>query len=851
MADEQIIYLSPEEELTNVRERLEHAQARHIILVIPPQTQLRSHVGWRLLRSRARELGKDVLVISSDRQIRSVVKAAGFRVADSQESSSSAGTRTGSRPSRSGSGGRTPSRIHNLPGRGTPDRGSSTDMRIRRREQADRSDWTGTSASHTAPDDRRSKPQEPESRVGDTNTGGVTNPVPPTFGTQGKAFGPGYDYRIETTPSTFPAGPEQGYDEADQLIEDYNVAQSIRKAAQQGAADTATKPSESSPPPETPSQTYNAVQASGEMSDDPFAIMEDRQLASLPEQRGSAPIDQLNEGIPDIAGYPTDVLAADEIEDLGDEGDIIIPGGSLPHSWNRPVLEEPETAESSRVYGVRPRNNRQGILPQDEESEDALPPIEDQSTRTIPPPSPQTPPPAAGKRTPEPQPLLPARPRMPARSTPATTFQRGMRRPTPGTSRPAAGRAALRGAAARKPAVGSIGVSILIAVLILLIFGVLVYFVPSADITITVPSQSFSTPLALTATASSQQDVVHHTVPARTLTFDTSVTGTGSATGSKKVGTVPATGNVIFTNKGAKPVDVPTGTIVSTSNGVQFATTADALVLTAGSKVGNTVPVEVQAQSLGQSGNVPANSITVIPNESLAGIEQVNKISSVNLSVTNPDAITNGGVGNAAAVTPGDITTLKMTLDQQIQQQVSAWLARQIHAGDVQGKPVQTETLVATPNEGQVATSGTFTERLSLHMTLLVVRAADLQAAAQAAFNAAAREAKTNYALAPRQTVSLEKTTSRTCTPISGETSITLCYNATGQITPQISEQQVRDLLAGKTVQEAVGDLNRGVPGIRSAVITINPNFFPWVPWWPQHITVHFKVIPASVTPKK
>ena len=82
---EQIIYLAPEDELTIVRERLERATARNIVLVVPPQTQLRSHVGWRLLRARAQELGKDVVVISSDRQIRSVAKAAGLKVADSLE----------------------------------------------------------------------------------------------------------------------------------------------------------------------------------------------------------------------------------------------------------------------------------------------------------------------------------------------------------------------------------------------------------------------------------------------------------------------------------------------------------------------------------------------------------------------------------------------------------------------------------------------------------------------------------------------------------------------------------------------------------------------------------------------
>src|SRR5258708_25044094 len=106
MTDEQtIIYLSPEEELTSVRERLERTQARRITLVIPQQTQLRSHVGWRLIHARMRELGKELLVISPDRQVRAVARAAGFRVAETQESPSSrprtgSSTRPGSAPTR-------------------------------------------------------------------------------------------------------------------------------------------------------------------------------------------------------------------------------------------------------------------------------------------------------------------------------------------------------------------------------------------------------------------------------------------------------------------------------------------------------------------------------------------------------------------------------------------------------------------------------------------------------------------------------------------------------------------------------------------------------------------------------
>ena len=333
MADEQIIYLSPEEELTNVRERLEKTQARHIILVIPQQTQLRSHVGWRLLRSRMRELNKDVLVISSDRQIRAVVKAAGFRVADSQESPSSGGTRPSSHPSRSGSGGKTSSRVRNVPGtgKGTADRGSSTD--VRRREQPARDAGTGATTSRTTPAEQSSPPQEPVSRVDDPGKSGTADPFSSTIGTPGKTFGPGYDYRVETSPPRFPAKPGQEEDEADPFAEDYKFAQSIRRAAEQGKIDATTAPPQGPLPPSRPA---GAAPASNEI--DPFTAMEDRYRSPLPEQRGRSSLEEPDEGIPDISSYPTDVLTDGDIEYLGDEGDIVNPVRPSPRPWSNPVV---------------------------------------------------------------------------------------------------------------------------------------------------------------------------------------------------------------------------------------------------------------------------------------------------------------------------------------------------------------------------------------------------------------------------------------------------------------------------------------------------------------------------------
>jgi len=78
---EQVLYIDPEENITTVRERLTCASADSVVLVIPPQTCLRSHVAWQLLHKRAQELKKHVCIVSSDRQIRSIARSVKFKVA--------------------------------------------------------------------------------------------------------------------------------------------------------------------------------------------------------------------------------------------------------------------------------------------------------------------------------------------------------------------------------------------------------------------------------------------------------------------------------------------------------------------------------------------------------------------------------------------------------------------------------------------------------------------------------------------------------------------------------------------------------------------------------------------------
>lgn len=101
LPEEQVIYLGPDDQLTDVLERIAGERAQQILLVLSPQTHMRSYVSWRLLHARVRQLGKIVQVISMDRQVRAVAKAAGFRVAHPLESPVTSNARLGSRPNRS------------------------------------------------------------------------------------------------------------------------------------------------------------------------------------------------------------------------------------------------------------------------------------------------------------------------------------------------------------------------------------------------------------------------------------------------------------------------------------------------------------------------------------------------------------------------------------------------------------------------------------------------------------------------------------------------------------------------------------------------------------------------------
>jgi hypothetical protein len=874
MADEQIIYLSPEEELTNVRGRLEQVPSKRIILVIPQQTQLRSLVGWRLLHSRARELNKDILVISSDRQIRSVVKAAGFRVADSLASTPSPGkSRAEGRTSRGSTSNKPTPHLRTSTNRGTVNQQTAQPgSRQATPPAAPMASMPPIQPVQDFPDISNlptidyeletNKPRDNEPTTRGSSAPGSSS----TFDTRNRQFGPNYEYRVGEVPPIHPLMPEADDEDPDFWGEDIDHAQNLRHAAQQEQDDDEMlPPPQNMVPPPSASQFQNNASFE-ERIHDPLAFMDDIPSSPLPEQRGSVAFDDLDEETPDISDYPTDVIPEGTIEDLGDQGDIM----DSPRPWvNMMQEDERDTQGPPRVHGMRPRSSRTGGMqpppPQEDfedEDEDELPPIYDQPTRVQPPPlrPAMSPAASAGNRTfsgtqkgPKPVALPQNRPAQ-SRATPqkqqkpAPSSIRSRQPVRTGVGRTGAAPSNRTRSAARPQRKGSdVGLSIAIGILIFLIIGAIVYFVPSADVTVGVPFRNFSQSMTLSASKTSKQNVTLGTVQAQTITYDTSVSGKAVPTGSASVGNAQATGSVTFTNKSSQLIEIPTGMQLSTSSGVTFITTLDVKLPSANSGSSYTPPVTVQAQNTGTVGNVPAHSIVKITASGQHLLQQFNPglASPSDLTVTNPSATSGGGAGKATSLSTSDVNTLKAKLHTQAQTILGAWLTKQLHPGDQAGKPVSVETVSTAPAVGTVITNGTFSETLKLHATVLVVRSAAIQAAASAKMNASVSKNKLDagYTLYEPQQLTI---TQMKNAPASSGSSLKLSFNAAGQIIPNVSVQQIRSLLAGKKVSEVQNTLTGtgGIPGVITGSAVVHPSFFPWLPFISSHITVH--IVPAQ-----
>jgi hypothetical protein len=252
----------------------------------------------------------------------------------------------------------------------------------------------------------------------------------------------------------------------------------------------------------------------------------------------------------------------------------------------------------------------------------------------------------------------------------------------------------------------AVGVVVALVVLALLALQVL----PAATIVLHPRAQDLG-PMSLTVLARAdvlQPDATNLVMPARRFTFALEASATFPATGTKPVDT-KATGNVTFTNYDTSSANrIPAGSIVSTKDGVDFATLDDVTVPSAPIFFSSRASVGVQAVKAGPTGNVEAGTITVVPRTENKHL----------LDVTNEDPTGGGAHEDRTVVSAGDIARAQAALQGTLRDQLDGQLAGA--AGVPSGIRLVPETKAvgaATPSVDTTTLVGTETTQFELGVT--------------------------------------------------------------------------------------------------------------------------------------
>ena len=231
---------------------------------------------------------------------------------------------------------------------------------------------------------------------------------------------------------------------------------------------------------------------------------------------------------------------------------------------------------------------------------------------------------------------------------------------------------------------------LVLGLVVLLVAGVgygAYVFLPTASITLRPSATQIQVP-AFSVTADPNAAVVDQAagvIPAQTISVPVHVQGTFNATGIEAHDT-KATGSVRFHSENTlNAVPIPAGTVVSTTDGVEFVTQQDVTVAQASFATGPTqVDVDVRAAKGGIKGNVDADTITLAPAP----------LASQLITVTNPDPTSGGKHTEDQVATQQDYDAAVASLTSQLPAALQTALA------DPQSVP---RGLVAFPQTAQMS----------------------------------------------------------------------------------------------------------------------------------------------------
>lgn len=379
-------------------------------------------------------------------------------------------------------------------------------------------------------------------------------------------------------------------------------------------------------------------------------------------------------------------------------------------------------------------------------------------------------------------------------------------------------------------------------VVLLLLFGltaaVAILVVPSATVSFTPSQERLEVEATIKAEIDPENarlDVENGIIPAVIARTQIEERNSIPTSGSQSLSDQPATGAVVFINKGNGTVNVPQGTLVSTSAGtpILFRTTQAATV-PAGVGLQIEVPIEAVEVSTGTQGNVDAGQINTVADPALSEQLEVRNV--------NPTA---GGISRSVnVVTDTDRERLIDIMRQQVQDRAYTEMLPRLEENQI----IIAETIHIAEERSDWMTFdhevGDAADTLSLTMRAVVeATVIDETLAQQIAFARLSGQIPRGHVVRT-ETLLYERGVVSEVQP-GGSAVFTMV--GSGLVVTQVNVGQLQGSLAGRTTEEAVQYLMSEVDQAEGTApsITLEPEWSPRLPLLPLRINIRTEVPPA------
>ncbi len=367
--------------------------------------------------------------------------------------------------------------------------------------------------------------------------------------------------------------------------------------------------------------------------------------------------------------------------------------------------------------------------------------------------------------------------------------------------------------------------------LALVLVGVAILFVPSAEVTISPAQGQINTTVTLVADPSTAiVNVETGRIPATLLSIDVTTQAGIPTTGSADVPSTLASGTVIFTNNGDQPVLIPAGTVVSTFGfqPVHFHTTVDANL---DGGAGKTVQVTIEAQpdTAGAIGNIEANLIINIEGPLTDSV-----------SVRNAEPTRGGTVRQQGIVTRTDADNLLILAREKLRQtalgQFNLSTSQVIVPNSIKIVEERKEWTTYSAFVGDPVDTLTLSMRAKVQALVI-----DTQLAHQAALANLATQIQTGRQIVP-ESVAFKPFKPSVVISTDPKGQVTFVMSASANVAYMIDTARVRQRISGASVSDALNMLEHDPLFLldvnRPPVIKVWPEIFRRLPILGLRITV-------------